>query len=161
MLRSSIDRLLQSLGFVLGGLMFVVPLFYWISGRNFAQSLLFMLSLSFLIVLLVFLHNYVFDWFDWKFNERVASDRPTVLRIIHAFSLEIVSVLISVLIIYTLTDMNLVRALLADVLLSHVFIVYGFLYHMAIDHIWPVRDNALNPRIEKYYLEKNIGNIKA
>lgn len=138
-LRSARERLLQTLWFEGFGLLLVAPAYAWVAGSGAAESLRLVASVSVAVMLWAALYNTVFDMVERRRTGRVASDRPHALRTAHAVGLETSSVLVTWPLIWTLTDLGWLGALLADFGLGLVYAVYGYAFHWAFDRLRPVR----------------------
>lgn len=141
-LRSPRERLLQSLLFELGGLLIAAPLYQCIAGTGAADSFALVAAIAVVVALWSPVHNTAFDAAEFWLVRRVASDRPQALRILHAASHELSSMLVSVPVILAMTLYDLVEALLVDVGLSAVYTVYAFVFHNLFDLWRPVRQGG-------------------
>jgi uncharacterized membrane protein len=84
------------------------------------------------------LHNTVFDFIDLRLSGRVASDRPQVLRAVHAVSHEVTAVCVSLPLLIWLGGLSLWDAVFADILLTLFYTAYAYVFHVVFDWIRPV-----------------------
>lgn len=141
-LRNLRERLIQTLAFEIGGLAIASPLYALIFGASAAESLLFLVVLSVAVMIWAPLHNTLFDWLDWRWNRRLASDRPHGLRIVHAITHEVTTMLVTLPVIMLWTGLGLWQALLLDLGLSAFYAAYAYLFHLAYDRLRPMRPLA-------------------
>lgn len=143
MIRSVRERVIQTITFEIVALALTVPLFsLWTQSSHFS-SMSILVFLSLLITLWSGIHNSLFDWIEWQFTQRTASNRPNRLRLIHAISLEASATLVSLPVLVWLLDMNWRAALLLDVSLTLLYVIYGFVFHRIYDEIRPVKFKSL------------------
>lgn len=141
-LRSTRERILQTLAFEAVGLLLVAPLFAWASGSSSGESFAVVAAVAVVVMLWAALYNTVFDLVELRRTGRVASDRPHALRTLHALGLEITSVVVTTPLIWALTDLLWGQALLADLGLAAAYAVYGYAFHWAYDRLRPVRPRS-------------------
>jgi uncharacterized membrane protein len=137
-LRSARDRAVQTLLYELGGLALVTPAYALISGSGAGESLTLMVALSVAVMVWSPLHNTVFDLIEWRRCRRVASDRPLGWRLVHAFSHEVTTLIVTLPLILWLTDLGVVQALLLDLGLSAFYALWALVFHAAYDRINPI-----------------------
>lgn len=137
-LRSRRERVIQTLWFEALGLVLVSPLFAQFVGGTSAESLLVLAVLSAVVMAWSALYNSVFDWVEQRFAGRVASDRPHRLRLMHSVGLEVTAALGTWPLIVALTSLGWLDALVADIGLTLVYTVYGYLFHLGFDRLRPV-----------------------
>jgi uncharacterized membrane protein len=140
--RSSRERLIQTLWFEGVGLLGVAPLFAWATGSTGAESFVVVAAVSVAVMLWAALYNTVFDRIEYQRTGRVASDRPHRLRTLHAIGLEVSSVVVTTPLIWALTDLGWWGALVADLGLAAAYTVYSYGFHWAYDRLRPVRAPA-------------------
>lgn len=142
-LRSARERLLQTLAYEAGGLLVVTPLFAQGSAIGLVDSLALLLVLSAVVMVWAAVYNTLVDRLEVRHRRRAASERPTAARLAHALGLEFGAVLLTWPVIVALSDLGWWAALGADLALTLVYAVYGYLFHRLFD-IWrPVRDRHL------------------
>lgn len=137
-LRSARERLVQTLWFEGLGLLLVTPAYAWATGAGAGESLVLVASLSVAVMIWAALYNTLFDVVERRLTGRAASDRPHGLRTVHAAGLELSSVLVTWPLIWALTDLGWLGALLADFGLGLAYTVYGYAFHWAFDRLRPV-----------------------
>ncbi|MEO1677596.1 MAG: PACE efflux transporter [Pseudomonadota bacterium] len=142
-LRSLSERIVQTVLYEIGGLLLAAPLYSLIFGAGAAQSVLLMVVLSVLFLIWQPLHNSLFDRLEWRFARRVASDRPPALRIVHALSLEVTSIIVTLPAIMLIGGHGLWEAVALDLGLSALYAAYAFVFHLAYDRWRPVAGRPL------------------
>jgi uncharacterized membrane protein len=80
----------------------------------------------------------VFDLAELRLARRVASDRPTRLRLVHALAHEASSVVITAPIIMLIGGHGLMEAIAIDIGLSILDASYCYLFHVVYDRLRPV-----------------------
>lgn len=143
MIRSTRERIIQTIAIELIGLLLIVPLFTAYTKTTHLKGLIILCVVSVLVMSWSALHNTVFDMLEWRFLARVASDRSEKLRAVHACSLELTSMIVTLPLLVWLLDMSWADALVLDIVLTLAYVVYGYLFHRAFDSIRPVRNNAI------------------
>jgi uncharacterized membrane protein len=138
-LRSARERVIQTIGFEIGGLLIASPLYAVIMGAGAAESFVLMAVLSGAVMIWTPMHNTVFDWVEWRRWRRLASDRPPLLRIVHAVSHEVTTVVVTVPVILLMTDLGIWAALLLDLGLSLFYMVYAYVFYLIYDRLRPMR----------------------
>ena len=146
-LRSRRERIVQTLWFEALGLALVSPLFAQFAGGSSAESLLVLAVLSVAVTGWAALYNTVVDRVELRFTGRTASDRPHRWRLVHAIGLEFTAVLLTWPLIVAMTPLGWLEALAADIGLTVVYTVYGYLFHLGFDRLRPVRPEASDPKI--------------
>lgn len=137
------ERIIQTLSYEAGGLVLVTPFYALAFGHTAIDSLTLMFVLSLLVMAWSPLHNVVFDWFDGRVSGRVASDRPHHLRLLHAFSLETSSILVTLPVVMLLGGHGFWTALAIDVGLTVSYAAYAYVFHLGFDRMRPI--NKLLP----------------
>lgn len=141
-IRTSRERLLQAAGYEIGSFLVAAPVCVWLTGTSTETSALLVLVLTLATMLWAPLFNTVFDRLDWRLRGRVASERSKKMRLFHAFALEASDMVISVPILMMLGGLNLTQALIADIGLLVVYMVYTYVYHLLFDWARPVRQTC-------------------
>lgn len=132
------ERIIQSIAFELIGLFLVLPLFSIYTNSSQLTSFWILCLLSVSVMLWSAAHNTIFDLLEWQLFARVASDRTNRLRAVHAVSLELTSMLLTVPLLVCLLDMSWSEALVLDIAMTIIYIVYSYLFHRAFDFLRPV-----------------------
>jgi uncharacterized membrane protein len=137
-LRSFSERCLQSLLFQLGGLALVTPVYAVLmqSGAGASGAVVAAVALACLIWSPV--HNAIFDVVEWRVAHRVASARPQGLRMVHAASHEVTSMIVSTPVLMLTGGLGLVQALLVDVGLTAFYTAYAYGFSIIYDRWRPV-----------------------
>ena len=126
------------------GIVMIAPLYSYFFDAGAAESLTLLVALSVLLTIWTGIHNTVFDQVQWHMDKRVASDRSTCIRVIHATSLEVSSALVSIPLILAMTELSLWEAILVDLVLTFLYVIYGFFFHLVFDYIRPVKTGEVN-----------------
>jgi uncharacterized membrane protein len=137
-LRSLRERVVQTLAFELVGLALATPLFHLAVGGGFAHSAATVALVSAAVLVWSPLHNTVFDWIEWRCARRVASDRPPRLRLLHAVSHEVSSIVVTLPVLIGVGGLGLWRALAADIGLTLLYTGYAYVFHCVYDRLRPV-----------------------
>ena len=144
MLRSFKERILQMLCFEVIGLVLSMPVFVALTSVGKHDALLTLIMLSLTIMFWTGVHNFLFDWIEFQMTRRVASDRPNSMRIIHAISHEITSVVVSLPILIWLSGLSWQEALLVDLGLTIFYVAYAFIFYRIYDAMRPIQTMNLN-----------------
>lgn len=137
-MRSTAERVRQTLYFELGGIGIVTPLYSALTGASFSEGAVLMVAISVGCVIWSPLHNTIFDFVDLRLSGRVASDRPQFLRVVHAVSHEGTAACVSLPLLIWLGGMSVWDALFAEFLLTLFYAAYAYVFHLAFDRLWPV-----------------------
>jgi uncharacterized membrane protein len=143
-LRSARERLLQTLLYEVGGLLLVLPCYAFVTGHAFADSLVLLVAVSIATMTWACVHNIGFDYMEAAFTGRVASDRPQILRLTHAASTEVTSILVTTPVIVLVSGFGWWQALFVDIGLTFFYAAYAYGFHLVFDAFRPVRA-ALRP----------------
>ena len=138
-IRSPRERAIQTLSFEVGGLAIVAPLFALAMGTGLGSSFGLLLAVSVVVTLWTAFFNTAFDIVEHRLTGRVASDRPHRIRTLHAVLHEATAVIVSCPVIWALTDLGWIDALLVDLGLTLAYAVYAYFFHLAYDRLRPVR----------------------
>lgn len=138
-LRSLHERAVQTVAFELGGIVIATPLYALIFSAPFGGSLTLVLALAVAMMLWSPLHNTVYDIIDLRLSGRVASDRPHGWRILHAISHEATSLIVTVPILVTLGGHSPFEAILVDLGLTALYVVYAYSFNILYDRLRPVQ----------------------
>ena len=137
-LRSARERAIQTLCFEFGGMALAAPLYALLFGAGAAESFGLLVALSVAVMAWAALHNTLFDVLEWRLARRVTSDRPHGLRVVHALSLEITSILVTTPLIMLIGGFGLIEALALDIGLGLFYAGYGYLFNLVFDWFRPV-----------------------
>jgi uncharacterized membrane protein len=133
---------IQSAANQIGSLIVVTPVCALLTGETAGDTWVLILALMIATTLWTLLHNAVFDRIEWALCRRLASDRPAGLRLVHAISCEFSDTIVTFPVILILTGLSWQQALLADVTLTLVGIVYSYVFHWGYDRLRPVGHGA-------------------
>lgn len=138
MLRSARERVYQTLALEIGGIALVAPLYAMFFSESAETSFFLIVILSLAVMIWSPLHNAVFDWLDWRMTGRLASDRSHRLRLVHAASHELSSIIVTLPLIMWIGGHGFWMALGVDIGLTLFYTVYIYLFHIAYDWLRPV-----------------------
>lgn len=138
-LRSPRERVVQTLWFEAIGLLLVAPAYAAVMDAPAGESFVLIAALSLAVMVWAGLYNTVFDVVERHRTGRVASDRPHVLRTLHAIGLEASSVVVTWPLVWALTPLSWWGALAADLGLGLVYALYGYVFFWVFDRLRPVR----------------------
>ena len=141
-LRGARERLIQTLWFEGVGIALVAPLYGLFTGASMHQSAVLLLALSLTVMAWAACFNTVFDWLEARWARRCASDRPPRWRIAHAMLLEATAAIVTWPLIVALADLDWGSALAADILLTLMYALYGYVFHLGFDRLRPVKWRA-------------------
>ncbi len=136
--RSARERLHQTLCFEAGGLLLVTPLVVLATGQSAHESVALLAALSVAVMAWAAAFNTAFDVIEHRLTGRVASERPSRWRLLHALLHEGTAVLVTWPLIVALTGLGWGAALLADLGLTLVYAVYAYAFHRVYDWWRPV-----------------------
>lgn len=144
-IRSTRERIIQVLCYEAGGLLVMAPMFSIAAGEGMTESYVLMAALSCGAMIWAGVFNTVYDLIEHRVTGRFASDRPHHWRLTHALTFEATQVIISCPLIYLLTNMSWLEALVADFALTGAYAAYGYVFHWAFDLLRPVAVAAQVP----------------
>jgi uncharacterized membrane protein len=137
-LRSVRERAYQTLAYEAGGLAIATPLYMLLFGAGAVDSLTLMLVLSLAVMAWAGLHNSVFDWLEWRIARRMASNRPQVLRAVHAVSLEASAVLVTMPLAMWLGGLGFWQVAVFNAGMTATYVLWGYAFHLVWDRFRPV-----------------------
>jgi uncharacterized membrane protein len=138
-IRNFRERVYQAVSCELGGILVAAPLYALVAGAGAQDSLLLIIAVSVVATVWVLIHNAIFDVVEWRLAHRSASDRPQAWRIVHAFSLEATLMILTVPVVMVMGGHGFIEAVLLDIGLTLVYLIYAYVFHMAYDWVRPVR----------------------
>ncbi len=138
-IRNFRERVYQAVSCELGGILVAAPLYALVAGAGAQESLLLIATLSVVATVWVLIHNTVFDLVEWRLAQRSASDRPQAFRILHAVSLEATLMILTVPVLMVMGGHSFLEAVVLDIGLTFVYLIYAYLFHIAYDWVRPVR----------------------
>lgn len=141
-LRSSSERTIQTVSYEVCGLLIVIPYYSMLFGTTSGHSFLLLASVSGVVLIWAPLHNTLFDILDLHAFGRLASNRPHKWRIVHATSLELSSIVLTMPVIMAIAGHGIWQALAVNVSLTLFYTFYGYFFHFVYDHLRPVRSNG-------------------
>ena len=103
-----------------------------------AESLALLVAVSIATMSWACLHNLAFDYVEALMTGRVASDRPQVLRLAHAASTEVTSIIVTHTRHRLRGRLRLWEALLVDIGLTLFYAAYAYGFHLVFDWARPV-----------------------
>lgn len=143
MLRTGPERLWQALAFETWGLVFVVPVYEATFGRASGQALGLMVALSLAVLIWTPLHNAAFDRIEYRMTGRAATERPHVLRLVHAISHEVTPIFITLPLIMWIGEHSLTDALGVNMGLTLFYVGYAYVFYLIYDHLRPLSVPAM------------------
>jgi len=141
-LRSTRERVIQTLWFEAVGLVLVAPLYAWAAGSGAGDSFALVTVVSLVVMAWAAIFNTVFDTVEWRLTGRVASARPQRLRIVHAVAFETSAIAVTTPVIYLVGAMTWMQAFQTDLALTLAYMVYGYAFHSLYDRWRPVGHTA-------------------
>jgi uncharacterized membrane protein len=138
MLRSARERVIQTLAYEAIGLLIILPCYAFVTDHAVADSILLLVAVSIATMSWACLHNVIFDYVEARLTGRVASDRPQMLRLIHAASTEVTSVLVTTPVIVWVGGFGWWQALMVDFGLTVFYAAYAYCFHMVFDAMRPM-----------------------
>ena len=103
------------------------------------QGLAVMVALATAVTLWAPLHNTVFDRVDLRLTGRLASDRPHRWRLVHALSLEVTVMAVTLPILLMLGGQSLRDALIVEAGLTALYAGYAYVFYLIYDRLLPVK----------------------
>jgi uncharacterized membrane protein len=146
MLRSARERAIQTLAYEAIGLLIILPCYALVTGHAVADSVVLLVAVSIATMSWACFHNIIFDYVEARLTGRVASDRPQLLRLIHAASTEVTSILVTTPVIVMVGGFSWWQALMVDIGLTVSYATYAYCFHIVFDAMRPVC--AALPRLE-------------
>lgn len=132
------ERVFQTLMFEVIGVIAFTPLVAFGMGEDAGHSMGLLIALSLAAVSVAGVFNHAFDWIENKKTGRIASERSTKWRVIHAVLLECVIATATLPIIKISMGISWYEAVIADIALLLLYAAYGYLFHMVYDRWRPV-----------------------
>ena len=142
-LRSPRERFIQACAYEACGILLSVPVYLFLAGGGMQDAVALMAALAVAEALWAPLHDTVFDWLDRRLSGRVASARPKRWRLIHAFSHEASTILVTVPLLVLMGGHGWTEAFLLDLWLTLACVAYAYLFHLAYDALRPVVPQAV------------------
>lgn len=136
-LRSGKDRIRYTVAFEASLMAVLIP-----AGALFFDKGL--IDIGFLGAILVvkamvigLVYNGIFDWLEAK-TGRVSSDRPPLLRVLHAAGFELSLVTTSLPILCWWLQLSVLQALTIDLAVTSFVVAYTYVFTLAYDRLFPV-----------------------
>ncbi len=145
--RSTRERLIQTLWFELIGLLLVTPLFAYLSGATAGESLTLLVLLSVVVTVWAAAYNTAFDQIERHFAGRNACSRPQGWRVLQAAGLEASAVVLTCPLIVLITPLGWRDALIADLGLTLTYVAYGYCFHLVFDRLRPLTPADRTPAV--------------
>lgn len=136
--RTRRERIFQTLAFELGGLAIATPTYGLIMGVDAFGSILLVVATSLAVMAWSPLHNHLFDSAEWRLARRVASDRPSHWRLVHAISHEVTTTVVTLPVIMVVGGYGFWTALAIDLALTVFYVGYAYIFHIIWDRWRPV-----------------------
>jgi uncharacterized membrane protein len=139
MQRPPLERLLQAVLYEVIEIAFLTPVYSWAFDMPLDNSVLTMAMTSIGVVAWAAVYNALFDRIMYARTGRLAHDKTTGLRVLHAVLLEITITFIAVPIIMLMSGASIWIAIAADIALSAIFAVYTYIFYFIYDRLRPLR----------------------
>lgn len=140
-MRSGMDRLRYTVTFELTLMAMAVPGMALFFDRGLAEMGLVGLFLSGKAMVVNLIYNWIFDRVD-AHRGRVSSDRGPLGRILHAVGFETTLMITSLPIYMWWLGLSLSHAVMTDLVITSMVVVYTYLFTLAYDRIYPVGQPA-------------------
>lgn len=137
-LRSLRERIIQTLCYEAGGLALAAPAYSLVFGGAVTESALFIMMLSIVCMAWAAIHNTLFDLTEFRVFHRLASDRPQAWRVIHAFSNDVSSTVVTLPIVMWMGGYGFWAALLVDIGFTLFYAAYTYVFHIVYDWLRPM-----------------------
>ncbi|MEM9633287.1 MAG: PACE efflux transporter [Pseudomonadota bacterium] len=137
-LRSTRERVIQTVTFEVIGIALISPLYATFTGKTAAASVALIALLSVVIVIWSPIFNTVFDFAERHFTGRLACQRPHGLRMFHACMHEVSAILLTCPLLIWIGGHSLGAALSVNVGLTLTYTIYTYFFHVAYDRCRPV-----------------------
>lgn len=132
------ERIVQGVCLEFGGLVIAAPLFATILGVDLAESALLIVAMALVEVVWTPLHNLAFDSVEWRCTGRLASDRSTCLRLVHAVTHEVSAIAVTLPVIMVIGGHGVREALMIDLGFSAFYVAYVFAFYLTYDRLRPL-----------------------
>jgi uncharacterized membrane protein len=137
--RSARERFAQAVLYEVIALVLLTPVYSFALDLPMDNSFATMLMISVAVVIWVWIYNTIFDRVMLAKTGRLAHDKTTRLRILHAGLYELTVTFIAVPIILVMSGKPIWVALLADIGFSMIFAIYTYVFYLIYDRLRPVR----------------------
>jgi uncharacterized membrane protein len=141
-LRSTRERVVQTLWFEAIGLLLIAPIYAALAGAGLKESYAMVAVVSVVVMLWSAVFNTGFDLVELRITGRVASARPHRLRLMHAALHELTAVAVTWPVIWAMTSLTWTEALVADLGLTLAYTAYAYVFHIVFDRLRPVRTDV-------------------
>ncbi len=138
-IRNFRERVYQAVSCEIGGILVAAPLYALVADAGAQESITLIVAVSVVATVWVLIHNAIFDVVEWRIAQRTASERPQAWRVVHACSLEATLMILTVPVVMVMGGHSFVDAVMLDIGLTFVYLIYAYLFHMAYDWARPVR----------------------
>ena len=115
----------------------------FIVDRSTADTSLLAAVLSGIALLMNLIYNYCFDRID-VYCGRIPTERTPFRRVVHAVGFESILILTSLPILMWWLDLSLWQALILDLGVMFVIVIYTFLFTLAYDKYFPIRQPSFS-----------------
>jgi uncharacterized membrane protein len=132
------ERIIQTLAYEAGGLAVASPIWALLSGNTGGETLFILVCISLAAMSWAAIYNTAADIAESRLAGRLASDRPHHWRLLHAVGLEASSIVVTMPLIVLLTGFSWLQAFAADIGLTLLYAVYGYVFHIVFDRLRPV-----------------------
>ncbi len=138
-LRTRRERFIQSVAYEGCSCLVMIPFYLFAAGGGARDAAILLVCMTLAETVWAPVFNAGFDRLDLRLSGRVASDRPSFWRVVHAVSHETSTVVVTVPVLVFLGGHGWAEALFLDVGLTLVCIVHAYFFHLVYDALRPVR----------------------
>ena len=135
--RTSADRLRYVIVFEIVLIALLAPLGAFVLNKSIIDVGLLSVVLSIKAMVLGYFYNLYFDRIDARAG-RIPTKRSLLGRVIHALGFEFTLVLTSIPLVMWWLELALFQALLMDIVVSSIVVLYTFLFTYCYDWLFPV-----------------------
>ena len=137
-LRGLKERCIQTAAYEIGGLLVIAPLFALFTKHDMKTSTAILVAVSLAFVVWTFIHNLAFDMIEQRLGGGPASKRSHPWRLVHAVSLEVGSIIVTLPILIYAAGFSFWNGVFVDVALSVAYAAYAYVFHLGFDRLRPV-----------------------
>jgi uncharacterized membrane protein len=143
------------LAFEAGGMFVATPIYGYYTGSGTGRSLLLVAALALISAVWSPIHNWLYDILELKLAQRVASERPQNLRLLHAFTHEVSGIFMTLPVIMWLGGHGFWEAFAIDFGFTAVYTAYTYLFHLVFDRLRPVNRRIMRPGTGQLPLQRS------
>ncbi len=133
------ERIFQTCAFEVIGIACVTPLFMAVYGGHASESLTLMVAISVAVMIWAPIFGFVFDRIEARKTQRVASERPARIRVLHAVLYELTSVSVTLPLAMAVGGLTFGQAVGMNIWLTLFYVGYAYAFFLAYDRLRPVQ----------------------